>query len=186
MERTKQDIEDEYLVLSAQQGDRAALNRLLERWQERLLKLLLSYCHDEAVAWDLLQETFIGIAKGLRKLRDPATFRKWVYTLASRRYADYVRREVRRRETTQTLQAEAAGSAATTSPDRGIGERVLAALNALPAEDRHLLCRVYLEDLPQKEVASLLGLPTGTIKSRLFNARRKLKQQLSKLDRHDY
>lgn len=186
MERTKQDIEDEYLVLSAQQGDRASLNRLLERWQDRLLRLLLSYCHDEAVAWDLLQETLLSIARGLRKLRDPATFRKWVYTLASRRYADYVRREIRRRKATDSLREETQDAPTSPAPTRGIGERVMAALNSLPSEDRHLLCRVYLEDLPQKEVATLLGLPTGTIKSRLFNARRKLKQQLSKLDRHDY
>ena len=176
MRRDRKTVEDELLVIAAKRGDAEALDALIRRWQERLLGFIASLCGDRGLAEDLLQETCLGIARGIRKLKDPAAFPKWSFTLASRRYADHVRREVRRREAYSDLRDEV-DRAAVAAGSSELEIRLSEALDSLSSGDRQLLCQAYIEEIPQHELGTMLGIPLGTIKSRLFHARRKLKRR---------
>ena len=72
-------ITNELLVLRCQEGDVAAFEQLVERWQERLWRHAWRLTGDENAAWDALQEAWIGISRGLRRLAEPAAFPGWAY-----------------------------------------------------------------------------------------------------------
>ena len=91
-------IADELLVLRCQEGDIAAFEQLVERWQERLWRHAWRLTGDENAAWDALQETWIGISRGLGRLVEPAAFPGWAYQIVSHKCRDWLRRQRRHRE----------------------------------------------------------------------------------------
>lgn len=177
MDRSPQTVAEEYLVIAARQGDAEALNDLLRRWEGRLWRFACSLTGDEHDAREVYQETCLGIARGIHRLNDVATFPKWAYTIASRRYADLVRRAGRQRR----LRAGIAAEFAEPEAEAGTAEtRLFEALDSVSAADRRLLCLAYLEEWSHADLASLLGVPAGTVKSRLFHARQRLKSKMQK------
>ena len=98
MSRYSERIQDELLVLRCQEGDGAAFEDLVERWQERLWRHAWRLTGNEDAAWDVLQEAWMGIARGIRRLEDAAAFPAWAYRIVSNKCRDWIRRERRRRE----------------------------------------------------------------------------------------
>jgi len=169
---------DEYLVSLSQAGSVEALDGLARRWTPRLQRYaarLLAGCGDSAdAARDVVQETWVGAIRGLRGLRDPAQFPAWIYGIATRKCADAIRSDMRRRRFDAEI---AAGDPATlTSSERQID--LADAIRGLPPIHRAVVHLFYREDLSVEEIASVLGVPAGTVKSRLHHAREALKQQL--------
>jgi RNA polymerase sigma-70 factor, ECF subfamily len=180
MRRSKQTVADEFLVIAARQGDVEALGELLERWQDRLWRFVCSLTGDEHDAREVYQDTCIAIARGISRLNDVTTFPKWAFTIASRRYADLVRRAERNRRVKDAIEAEPQSTETeAASPNE---QRLQLALEGLVSTDRRLLCLAYLEEWSHQDLASLLGIPIGTVKSRLHRARQKLREQLETKD----
>ncbi|MBG87469.1 MAG: hypothetical protein CMO80_11290 [Verrucomicrobiales bacterium] len=178
MGRSRETVADEFLVIAARQGDGSALNDLLVRWQDRLWRFACSLTQDEHDAREVFQETCIAIARGITRLNDVGTFPKWAYTIASRRYADLVRRNERHRQAKEDCQSDRSDQ---TDLLPSAGElRLHEALDGIALADRRLLCLAYLEEWSHRDLATLLGIPLGTVKSRLFNAKQKLKQKMTK------
>jgi len=175
-------IDDQLLVLRCQQGDPAAFDRLVGRWQERLWRHAWRLTEDETAAWDVLQEAWIAIARGLRRLEDEAAFPAWAYRIVSHKCRDWVRREARRRRTdrTYTERAQAAGEEAGQRQQRCAGLKE--AVAQLPHRDRAILSLRYQEQFDTAEIAGILGVPEGTVKSRLHYARKRLRQYLEEND----
>ena len=98
MERTPEIVLDELLVLEAQGGDARALAQLVERWQPRVLRHALALTERQELAADVAQETWIAVAKGIRKLDDPACFPRWVLRVVTNKCADAIRELARRRK----------------------------------------------------------------------------------------
>ena len=94
---------DEYLVLAVRSGDRAAGERLAARWRPRLLRTARRLVGDMSAAEDVVQDTWIGIARGVTRLQDPARFPAWAFGILQRRCADHHRRHYREREREATL-----------------------------------------------------------------------------------
>ncbi len=174
MPRKAAEILDEYLVLCAQDGQSIALEALVDRWQARLLRHARRLLGDDAPARDAVQESWISMVKGLRRLDDPARFRAWAFRIVTRRCADVQRGEARRRQIER--QAERPKQPAP-APELDELQRALARM--APAR-RALLSLHYLEQMPLREIAEVLELPEGTVKSRLFHARKELKEQLQR------
>lgn len=178
MDQTPERPLDEYLVLLSQAGSTAALDGLARRWTPRLLRyaarVLGGSTESAETARDVVQETWVGAIRGLRGLRDPAQFPAWIYGIATRKCADAIRTTMRRRR------LDAAGEAslreATTSVEHQID--VAAGIRKLPPKQRAAVHLFYGEDLTVEEIASALGIPTGTVKSRLHHAREALKSHL--------
>lgn len=182
MNREPKQVLTELLVLQAQAGDEAAFRRLHELWRGDLRRLALAWVEQPVAAEEVGAEVWLDIARGLHRLEDPARFPAWAMRIVQRRSADWVRQRSRdrRREVT------AAGNAEELAPAAGPAEpadevlRLRQAIGLLPGDKRELLHLFYDLGRSVAEVAEILGLAPGTVKSRLFSVREILKQQLER------
>lgn len=178
MERSPDRILDEYLVLSAQAGSRVALDELARRWTPRLLRHAQHLLGAADQASDAVQDTWLAVLRGLRRLQDPARFPGWVYAIATRRCADAIRGSVRLRAFRDKSEVDPTNS----EPPRGADERLdmRDALARLQRDQAVVMAMFYGADLSVEEIATALSIPAGTVKSRLHNARETLKSTLRK------
>lgn len=174
---------DEFLVASAMAGSEAAFGQLIARWTPRLIRHAGHLLHDSDAARDAVQEAWIGAARGLRRIEDPACFPAWIFALVSRRCADAVRRAVRDRRLIARA-AELAEEAVEEGADARVDLR--RAMAALPVGQRLVVSLHYGEGLGIDEIAAAHGLPPGTVKSRLFAAREALRRYLEGDDHDDH
>jgi len=175
-------LNDELLVLRCQEGDTEAFELLVGRWQRRLWRHAWRLTGEESAAWDAVQEAWIGISRGIARLADAAAFPAWAYQIVSNKCRDSVRCEKRRREAVGTysewMQREDR-EAAVVEERFGTLKEVL---EHLPGPDRAVLSLRYQEDFDTAEIAGILGVPEGTVKSRLFYARKRLRKYLENDD----
>ena len=128
-------------------------------------------------ARDVVQETWIGAIRGLRGLRDPAQFPAWIYGIATRKCADAIRGNTRRRR----LETQAAAGESSRPVENPTSEQQIdlaTAIRGLPPIHRAVVHLFYREELSVEEIATVLGIPAGTVKSRLHHARDALKRLL--------
>jgi RNA polymerase sigma-70 factor (ECF subfamily) len=180
MTRTPDQIHDEWLVLRCQSGQIAALTELLQRWHERLLDYARHLLRDEADALDALQETLVSVGRFIRKLDDPAHFGAWARRILAHKCADSIRQRQRQRRLADNLadRAITQGDALTSGEDDALSIRM--ALDQLPIDSRALLVMRYGRDMSTSQMADVLHLREGTIKSRLHQARSELKSILER------
>lgn len=174
-------IRDELLVVQCQQGDARALDRLLQDWQERLWRHAARLAADSEAGWDILQETCLVIARDIRRLSDPAAFPAWAYRIATNKSRDWLRGHQRRRKWEERYAEE---TLRTTEEDTTLDVRIEGlkeAMSQLEGHDRALLALHYEENFGLGQIAEILGLPQGTVKSRLFHARRRLRAAYERL-----
>ena len=181
MIRDAKQVLTELLVLDAQRGSERAFRDLHDLWHGDLRRMALVRLDQADAADDVLTETWLAIARGLSRLDDPACFPRWAFQIVQRRAADWVRRRVveRRREDAAAAEADLLAPPPMTPAEPG--DDVLAlrqAINHLPAAEQELLHLHYNAERSLQEIADVLHLPVGTIKSRLFSIREQLKRQL--------
>lgn len=170
------------LVIRAQAGDRAAFDDLLDQWLEPAFRLALGIVGNEPDARDATQDAFVAAWRGLRSLRDPACFDGWL----SRIVVNSCRglRRTRRRSSVHEISVEAIDDALTPARPAGFDEATTEldalerAFDRLNVAERSILVLHHLEHRPLDLIAQALGIPVGTAKSRLFNARRALERAL--------
>lgn len=181
MKRDSRQVLTECLVLDAQAGSAAAFTDLHGLWREDLRRLALVRVERPEAADEVQTEVWLAIARGLRRLDDPACFPRWAFRIVERRSADWIRRRTlaRRRETAAASLTDELSPAPLTAaepPDDVL--RLRAAIARLPAGQRELLHLYYELERSVGEIAEVLGLAPGTVKSRLFSARETLRHQL--------
>ncbi|WP_409433537.1 RNA polymerase sigma factor [Litorimonas sp. RW-G-Af-16] len=162
---------DAYQALLASHGDRYAFEQLYRRWHARLLRFAMRQSGDVDLAQDILQDAALAMAKNIHRLKDPEHFSAWAYTILRRRAADHIKRRIKQRKLNEDI-------AAMPPPDMSDAGEDLALRNALvhlPKNDSLLLTMFYVDGLTGAELGAALGVPIGTIKSRLFKARQRLK-----------
>jgi len=169
---------DEALVLEAQAGGGAAMDALVRRWQRRLFVYARRLMGREDAAWDACQEAWIGIVRGLRKLDDPGLFAAWAYRIVTNKCKDRLSRDARARwlnaEWSRVEQADSDHAHRQVSDGLDMKE----AIGLLPGPMQAVLTLRYFEGFSLGEIAGILGVPEGTIKSRLSRARAELKRKL--------
>jgi RNA polymerase sigma-70 factor (ECF subfamily) len=168
-------ILDEYLLVSARAGDRAAFDRLARRWQAKLLAHAWRLLGDAEGARDAVQEGWIEIVRGLPGLRDERAFPAWAFRIVSRRCAKAIDAAVRRRQVAAAVAIEAEAPIDEAASDH---DRLRAAIRALPEGQRAAIALFHFEDMSVAEVAVALDVPVGTVKTRLMHARQKLRAAL--------
>jgi RNA polymerase sigma-70 factor (ECF subfamily) len=181
MVRRRQEVLDELLVLRGQAGDRAALELLAEKWYPRVAAFTFRLTGREEAAAEVAQEVWLSVARSLRRLKDPTRFRSWLFSIAANKSRDWIRRKQRRRRLSEDLiheQAGAPSAPAVVDEESPEIDRLRQALASLPTDRRALLSMFYLDRLSVREIAAALSIPTGTVKSRLFHARNRLRQYL--------
>jgi len=134
-------------------------------------------------AWDILQEIWIKAFRGLGSLRETKRFRIWLYSIAHCTAMSHHRAAYRNQAVLdEAFDAEVAIEADST-PNLEDAERVHVALDQLDPDFRVVLTLRLLEDLTVDETAEIIGVPNGTVKSRLFHAKKALKKVLSRENR---
>lgn len=174
MDRRTQSVLDEYLVLASQAGDQQALEELARRWTPKLLRYAARIVGSVDCARDIVQDTWAGVFLGLRALDDPERFAAWIFGIAHRRCVDCIRRLTRQRRLAAALDAQPLDSPRPMNEEESIDMQ--RAINSLSTEHREVISLFYGEDLDIDEIAAVIGVPQGTVKSRLFNARRQLRE----------
>jgi RNA polymerase sigma factor (sigma-70 family) len=180
------DVTDADLVSRLAGRDTAALDVLYTRHGRAAWSLARRICADEGLAEDVVQEVFLAL------WRDPGRFDRtrgsvvsWLLTLTHHKAVDAVRREAtRRRHHVITDEPDDGTTATGPSAARAalgsvIAEHVRAALHRLPTEQRQALGLAYFGGYTQREVASITGVPIGTVKSRMFTGVAKLRVLLA-------
>jgi RNA polymerase sigma factor (sigma-70 family) len=183
MRRQHAHLSDEALVALVARGDDAALGELYDRVGGIAYGLALRVLRDERLAEDAVQEGFLTVWRSAAAFRaERAKASTWILTLVHRRAVDLVRREDRRRAEPLTEEMTAASTAKEATDEaawlRFERERVQAALQQLPDVQREALELAYYGGFSQSELAERLGVPLGTIKSRMFSGLARLRELL--------
>ncbi|MBE7500628.1 MAG: RNA polymerase sigma factor [Verrucomicrobiales bacterium] len=158
---------------------REAFERLLEVYQERVFRLAVSMLRNETAAEDVTQDIFLKVWKALPGYQGAAALSTWLYAIARNTCLTELKRRSHR--PTVSLDApefdgagESLPALQTTDPEGGVELDVQALLVRLPEKYRRVVTLFYLEQKSYEEVAALLGLPLGTVKTFLFRARKSL------------
>jgi len=169
MTGSSEDIIDQLLVMDAQDGDGKAVEKLVSLWQKRLWQHAFRLTADKEAAWDITQQSWLGIIKGLRKLHDPANFKAWIYRITTNKSMDWLKNKSK----DQHINLDSVKADCCQNKD---DLRVKELVRRLKNDSRAVLSLYYFEQLSISEISIALNIPQGTVKSRLFKARGELKQ----------
>jgi RNA polymerase sigma-70 factor, ECF subfamily len=175
---------DELLLARAARGERDALDQVLRGEQHRIYAICLRMTGNDADARDATQEAMLAICRGLRGFDRRSAFRTWVYRVTTNACLDELRRRSRRPIATDPLDAGERGGPITRAPDDAVAARLTldAALARLLPEFRAALVLRELCGLDYAEIADVLDIPPGTVRSRIARARQALARDLGNPD----
>lgn len=171
---------DYHLVQQCLKGDTRSFRVLYRRHQQRVRSILYQLCDPSALD-DLVQDVFLRAWKGLPKFRQTAQFSTWLYRIAWNVASDQRRSAAQGRTRLKVISSQTS----TQHNDPGVmhlhyQDLVRRGLESLSFDHRTILVLHDLEEVPQKEVADILNIPVGTVKSRLFHARVAMRQFFQK------
>lgn len=174
------DSSDAVLIRGAIAGDTQSFRRLYQRHQHRVRALLYQLCDAESLD-DLVQEVFLRVWKGLPNFRQTAQFSTWLYRIAWNVASDQRQSFARHRSRLEAIANHAPMQQ--DAPDLmqlHYQDLVQRGLQQLSFEHRTILVMHDLEGIAQKDIAEVLEIPVGTVKSRLFHARATMRKFLNR------
>ncbi len=180
-------MDEQALVEAAQQGDLAAFNSLIEEHQQRAYHLAIRIVRDAESAADATQEAFLKAFRNLHTFHG-GSFRAWLLRIVMNACYDHLRRQrVRRARSLEEMATSSDGdwpiAASVEGPEKAVlrqelGERLSQAIDRLPVALRTVLVLSDVEGLSYPEIAAAVGIPLGTVKSRLSRARAAIRHDL--------
>jgi len=186
------DAEELSLVECARAGDQESFSMLVRLHQRQVYLLALRMLHDSEEATEATQEVFLAAWQGLHAFRGDARFSTWLYRIAynyclkqaehQRRIAQVKRELVEASAREQSL-SETISASHARDAEHLMRETVRSEINSLPAKYRAVLVLRHLQELSYEEMASIMRVPVGTVKTQLFRARALLKERLEDLGR---
>ena len=177
--------EEQRWIARFQAGDPSAFEKIMNHYEPYVLGLLMRMTGDRAKAEDLCQESFIRVLKGLPRFRGDSSLKTWIFRIAHNTATDLFR--------SATPEAEPLGeSDSSLGSEDGHGpleriegeqlrRRLDAAMESLPELPRAILHLFYWDDLSVVQIASVLKLPEGTVKTHLFRGRKSLRESVQRL-----
>jgi RNA polymerase sigma-70 factor, ECF subfamily len=190
---------DEGLMIRFQSGDRSAFASLVRRHQGALFNFALRHLRSSPAAEEVVQDAFLRVVQNATEFKHEARFSTWLYTIARNLCIDHMRKSALRRHPSldepqraqegegrslgeQTADKNANVERAAVSVEmRG---RVMAAIEALPDEQREVFLMREVSNLPFKEIAEIVGVPENTVKSRMRYALERLQAALSEYEEY--
>ena len=175
--------DDTQLVKASQQGDQDAFASLVQRHQRRVFNLVLRMLQDSEEASEITQEAFLAAWMGLPSFRGEARFATWLYRIAYNCTLKQIDRHKRERSLRATMEAEQILDEVNKETEDILELRarqtiVREQLEKLPTQYRIVLILRHFQEMTYEEMADILTLPIGTIKTNLFRARHLLKERL--------
>jgi len=172
------------LVAAFQKGDDRAFEEIVNRYKIRLMRLAQSVVHNEEDAWDILQEALVKVYKKLKTFKGASKLYTWLYRVVMNHAIDKVRRRPKVVITsTEDLLHEMSDKSVDSRPDtkalnKELKEQIFKAVDSLPEKHKKVVLLREVEDLSYKEIAEVLNCSEGTVMSRLYYAREKLRELL--------
>ena len=169
------------LVLRCQAGDERAFTRLMDAFGDKTLGLLRGLIGDDAD--DVQQEVWLSVYRGIGGLANPAAFRTWLYRTTRHCAVDFLRKRKRERELVDDLASEPVEVGEETDDESlaGFDPATLdSALKAIPPPQREVMLLRYRDEMSYSEIATVVGCPVGTVRTRLHHAKRRLQELLTR------
>lgn len=173
----KQEI---FLILRAQSGDKRAFDELLKSIQTRLYRYIFRLVGEHGLAEDVTQEVFLIIYRKLGWLENPQVFRAWAYQIASREAFKQLKKEKRWTEQIRDEEVLEKISAAEAKEiyEPELIEKIPSLISNVSPASRAVLILHYLDEMPLSEVAEILDISLGTVKSRLAYGLASLREKI--------
>ena len=190
---------DEALMIRFQRGERAAFTQLVRRHQTGLYNFALRQLRIASVAEDVVQEAFVRVVQNALEFKHEARFSTWVYTITRNLCIDQLRKHALRKHPSldeskrgeegdgPTLGEQTADSRANVERQvtgSELKERIAAAVEELPDDQREVFLLRELSNLPFKEIAEITGVPENTVKSRMRYALERLQGALQEYEEY--
>ena len=164
----------ELLVIRCQQGEKEAFELIVELWQKPLLVFALRYLDQEIEALDVVQETWISVIKGLNKLQNPSLFVSWLFRTLTNKCID----RMRKKQAEESLLKNADTKLESLEiPNEN--ESLSRAVQGLSDEHKTLIMLRFGQGLQVGQIAAILNIAEGTVKSRLHRARMALREAIA-------
>ena len=194
-----ENFEDDQIIVRVQQGDQRAFEVLFRRYHTRLLHASYAIVHNQQDAREITQEAFVKIYTHIARFQPGTNFLTWAYRIVHNLSIDRYRRKKTAREVEfdSDYQRNFSRPEEVLPPSLGINpekvcashelrEQIAKALDALSEKHREILILREVDGLQYDEIAEVLGIQTGTVMSRLFNARKNMQAYLRDyLECHD-
>jgi len=175
---TESRVQYEWLALRCQSGESEAFEDLIAIMERPLLYYAMSLTGNHDSALDVLQDVWLKVFRGMRKLKDPGSLRPWLYSITHGVAVDRIRRNYSREQAEQT-QLEDLNDLEEPLFAKEQADDVHQGLCQLGLKHREVLVLHFLEDLSIAEIAEVIGCSEGTVKSRIHYAKQKLKEVLT-------
>jgi len=190
--RTPMDDPERPVMDRIRSGDQEAVVALVRRFQDELVGFFYHQCWDQTLAEELAQDVFINVWRARERWVPTARVRTWIYRIAHNRWIDQCRRDRHQISLDATmgdsglrfsevLQAPAITNGPDAHESQRIRVRVQQAVDALPEGQRTVFTLANHQGLKYSEIAEVLSIPEGTVKSRMHGAVRQLRDELSDL-----
>lgn len=170
---------DEWLVLRCQSGDQGAFADLVAEVERPLFYYVAKLTGSPDLALDILQELWIRVFQGIRKLKEPASLRGWLYKIAHGLSIDHIRRS-RSQENVHEAFAKTLNESSGTHFSADEALAIHESLDLLDPLHREVLMLHFIEDFSIVEISRIVGCPEGTVKSRLHYAKKALREIISR------
>ena len=182
---------DEAIVKRVQQGDVSAYNILVIKYQHKVAQIISKFVGNSADVNDVAQEAFIKAYKAINNFRGESSFYTWLYRIVVNAAKTYLESNSKRKnhidvdsEEFQSIDSQGVLTSRE-SPDKIIESQelqqvILSAMNELPEELRQAIMLREVEGMSYEDMADLLQIPIGTVRSRIFRARQFIEERMSR------
>ena len=176
----KQAIYYELLVLRCSQGKKDAIEELVANWEQRLFYYIHRLIEDEQDAWAILQEVWIKVIQNIKKVHEPRKLPVWLYSITRKTVISHLRKKYSRQILYQEKESASNVEDYNSQYAFDNAEQVHYGLSRISLQHRDILTLFFLQDVSVEEIAEILNIPTGTVKSRIYYAKKALKKVLEK------
>lgn len=176
----KEAIYYELLILRCRRGEKNALEELIHNWEKRLFYYVRKLVDNEQDAWDILQEIWLKVIRGIKLLREPRSLPTWLYRIARNTAMSHLRAQHSKLVLINENENTSYVDGSTEHFHFEDAEQVHYGLSRVSLPHREVLTLYFLQDLALEEIAEVLEIPLGTVKSRLYYAKNALRAVLEK------
>jgi RNA polymerase sigma-70 factor (ECF subfamily) len=173
------------LLAAVAMGQQSAFERLYGLYEKRVYHYVYTLVYDAALAGEIVGDTMLAVWRGAGTFTATSRVSTWIFGIARHKALDAIRRTSRHRQREVELDGAADMPNPYDRPDEGVFRDELAAMTqralvALSREHQEILRLVFYEELPYEEISALLAIPVNTVKTRVYYAKQRLKEQLER------
>lgn len=179
--KKRQNPTDRFLILQYRAGNTSVLSALVKRYHKIFCEKAYWITKDKEIAKDIAQESWIIIMKKLHTLENLDSFKSWAFRIVYTKAIDAVKHRNKESQKLEPARIIKSGTQSSEDESNLIQIALLKAIRKLPKEKQDIIRLFYAEEYSIAEISAFLKIPAGTVKSRLFKAREKLKSILKKV-----